>query len=199
MNQYTIKRFAGDWDQIPVIDIDTVYLDTPDTIKAWAQIAYDEKGIHVHQWTVEENYRAEEKGPLGSPCEDSCLEFFFAMDPEDPRYINMEFNPNGCLYLGFGKNGNTPGLIRMTVSADAVFAPKISREEKGWEITYCVPYSFITMFFPKFKAEPGTVIHANVYKCADKSQPPHYMSWSPITTQQLSFHRRECFGLMRFE
>ena len=199
MKQYTIKRFSGDWSQIPVIDIDTVYLDTPDTIKAWAQIAYDDKGIRVHQWTAEENYLAVETEKLGAPCHDSCLEFFFAMDPEDPRYINIEFNANGCIYLGLGKADNNPGLVRMLVSVKEVFAPQINREEKGWEITYCVPYSFITMFYPDFKAESGKVIHANVYKCADKSQPAHYMSWSPITTQQLSFHRRECFGTMQFE
>ena len=199
MKQYTIKRFAGDWSQIPVIDIDTVYLDTPDSIKAWAQIAYDDKGILVHQWTTEENFLAEQTGALGEPCKDSCLEFFFALDPEDPRYINIEFNANGCIYLGLGKADNNPGLVRMLVSVKEVFAPEINREEKGWEITYCVPYSFITMFYPDFKAESGKVIHANVYKCADKSQPAHYMSWSPITTQQLSFHRRECFGTMQFE
>lgn len=199
MKHYTIKRFAGDWSKIPVIDIDTVYLDTPDTIHAWAQIAYDEKGILVHQWTEEENYLAVGTGALDEPCRDSCLEFFFAMDPEDPRYINIEFNANGCIYLGLGKNDNEPGLIRMLVNVNSVFAPQINREEKGWEITYCVPYDFITMFYPDFKAEPGKQIHANVYKCADRSQPAHYMSWSPITTSQLSFHRRECFGMMQFE
>lgn len=199
MKQYTIKRFAGDWSQIPVIDIDTMYLDTPDTIKAWAQIAYDDKGVLVHQWTVEENYLAVETGELGEPCKDSCLEFFFAMDPEDPRYINIEFNPNGCIFLGLGKNGNNPVLARMLVSVDEVFAPQINREDKGWEITYCVPYSFITMFFPNFKAEPGKVIHANVYKCADLSQPPHYLSWNSLNPGPLSFHRRECFGTMQFE
>ena len=86
MKTYEIKRMTegGDWSDKPIIDIDTPYLDTPDTVKAWAQIAYDDNAIFVHLWTEEYQHRAVETGPVGAPYEDCCLEFFFSPMEGDP-------------------------------------------------------------------------------------------------------------------
>ena len=55
MKTYEIKRMnvGGDWSDKPIIDIDTPYLDTPDTVRAWAQIAYDDEAILVRLWSEE--------------------------------------------------------------------------------------------------------------------------------------------------
>ena len=53
--------------------------------------------------------------------------------------------------------------------------------------------------FTVFKAYSGKKMLANCYKCADKSEPPHYMAWSPIVGEPFRFHRPECFGEMIFE
>lgn len=201
MKSYLIHKITADsdWDNLPILNIDTLYLQTPDTIKAYGQIGYTDEALHVHLWTEETNYRAVETGYVGMPCEDSCLEFFFTTDPAEPRYINLEFNSNGCAYLGIGNNAADPSLVRMVVDETIPFSPVIHRYDWGWEIYYQIPYSFVRYFFPDFQPVKGKQIHANVYKCADLSEPPHYLAWNPVPGEPLSFHRRNHFGLMQFD
>ena len=199
MRSYEIRKMTeAGWAEIPVLPIDNKYFETPEHITAQAQLAYDDTAILVHLSTVERDIRAVENGPLGSPCEDSCLEFFFCPMEGDVRYFNVEYNSNGCIYLGFGSY--IGDLIRL-IPADGVdvFEPKIVRGEGKWEITYSIPYSFIRRFFPAFGVFSGKRIRANCYKCADFSEPPHYIAWSPIVGEPFKYHRPECFGEMIFE
>ena len=198
MRTYEIKKMgAAGWDAIPTLEIDHTYFETPEHIKAHAQIAYDDEAILVHLSTEERVIRAVENGPLGSPCEDSCLEFFFCPAEGDKRYFNIEFNSNGCMYLGFGSG--IVDLVRLLPDEGwDVFTPKINRREGAWEIFYRVPYSFVRRFFPDFAVTVGKKMRANCYKCADFSEPPHYMAWSPIVGEPFKFHRPECYGEMVF-
>lgn len=199
MKMYEIHKIDGaaDWKSLPVIDIDHPYMETPASIKAYAQICYNDEELLVHLRTVEENIRAVEKGPLGCPCEDSCLEFFFCPVENDNRYFNIEFNSNGCVYLGFGTG--IPDLVRLIKEdINDILCPKINFTNDGWEIFYCIPYSFIKGFFPDFKVYEGKTIRANCYKCADFSEPPHYLSWSQVSEDPFTFHNSSCFGTMKF-
>ena len=198
MRTYTIQKMTdAGWDAIPTLDIDHRYFETPEEITASAKIAYDDEAILVHLFTKEEKIRAVENGPLGSPCEDSCLEFFFSPMEGDLRYFNIEFNSNGCMYLGMGTS--IKDLVRL-LPADGAdpFSYTIKKEAGAWEITYRVPYEFIRRFFPEFSVYPGKHMRANCYKCADLSEPPHYMAWSPIVGTPFKFHRPECYGEMIF-
>ena len=199
MRTYSIRKMTdAGWGVIPVLPIDNVYFDTPEHIRAQAQISYDDEAILVHLSTEERDYRAVEEGPLGSPCEDSCLEFFFCPMEGDKRYFNIEFNPNGCIYLGFGSG--IVDLVRLLPDEGAqIFSPTITRGENAWEITYRIPISFVRRFFSDFSIYAGKRMRANCYKCADLSEPAHYMSWSPIVGEPFKFHRPECFGEMIFE
>ena len=198
MREYLIKKVysAPDWAVIPELDIDHRYFETPDSISAKAQICYSDEAIFVRLSTVEANVRAVETGPMGMPCEDSCLEFFFCPYENDDRYFNIEFNSIGCMFLGMGSN-----IYKHTrlIPEEEPFSPEIVKREDGWEITYTVPYEFIRRFFPEFKVFSGKKMRANCYKCADLSEPPHYMAWSPIVGEPFKFHRPECFGAMIFE
>ncbi len=198
MRSYTIEKMTdAGWDKIPALEIDHRYFETPDEIKAYAKLAYDDEAILVRLFTEEKIIRAVETGPLGSPCEDSCLEFFFSPMEGDLRYFNIEFNSNGCMYLGFGTN--IKDLVRLLPGDEKdPFSYEIKKEEGAWEITYRVPYDFIRRFFPTFEVYPGKHMRANCYKCADLSQPPHYMAWSPIVGEPFKFHRPECYGDMIF-
>ena len=81
--------------------IDTHIQNESVDISATGQVCYDEEALYVRLTAKEKNIRAEGKGPLDAPCEDSCLEFFFCPMMEDNRYFNIEYNPNCCIYLGF--------------------------------------------------------------------------------------------------
>lgn len=200
MKNYTITRVSGapDWSRIPAVSMETKYLQTPDNVAAFSQICYDDEGILVHLWIDVPEIRAVETGPYGMPCEDSCLEFFFQPVAGDSRYINLEYNFNGCYYLGLGTG--LDDLLRLLPDSDAdtLFSPDIHRTETGWEIFYKIPYSFIRRLFPDFAVAAGKTIRANCYACSDLTVPHYYLSWSPVTTDPFTFHRSNCFGIMTF-
>lgn len=195
MREYTMTYAAGPipWAQIPELEINTVLWTEPAPIRAWAQICYDDGALHVRLCAEEPHIRAENTQPLEQPCEDSCLEFFFCPISGDSRYFNIEFNPNGLMYLGIGSGDHD--LIRL-MPEDQPILPEIQRTEDGWQITYSVPYELIRRFFPKF--QPKGAIRANCFKCGDLTVQPHYLSWNPVTSQTPAFHRPQDFGVMYF-
>lgn len=201
MKKYTIRRVEGVpyWSALPYIEIDNERSENPHGITARAQICYNDEELLVHLTTAEKNYIANETGVLGAPCRDSCLEFFFCPNDGDGRYFNIEFNSNGCLYLGIGSG--VKDLIRLIPdnSKANILAPSITKGYDGWEIFYRVPYEFIRRFFPDFKVWSGKKMRANCYKCADTSVPAHYIAWSWLEGEPLSFHNTKCFGTMTFE
>lgn len=197
MKTYTIPRAAApvNWDSIPALAIDTKLWGTETDISAQGQLCYDDGALHIRLSAVESHIRAEEEGPLGSPCQDSCLEFFFCPMEGDNRYFNIEFSPTGCYYLGFGSDRYD--LVRLIPEAP-VFTPDIRRTEGGWEIRYSIPFSFIRRFFPAFTAEPGKCIRANFYKCGDLTVNEHYLSWNPIAQAQPDYHLSQYFAPLYF-
>lgn len=205
MKEAIITPVSGEinWAEIPVISIDSLVKTVSTDVKAWAQICYDTESLYLHLFAVESEIRTVEEGPIGTPCCDSCLEFFFCPMEGDMRYFNLEFNPNKCLYLGIGTN--VEDLTRLIPEEEPnngtefTFRPVVNMTENGWEIFYRIPYSFIRRFFPSFAATPGKTMRANFYKCADMTSEPHYIAWNPITRQGTSvFHTPAEFGLIRF-
>lgn len=195
MKTYTAIRASlpVSWENVPTLAIDTKLWGTQTDITAQAQLCYDDTALHIRLSTVEAEIRAEEEGPLGSPCQDSCLEFFFCPMDGDSRYFNIEFSPTGAMYLGFGGGF---GLLRLIREVNP-FDPVITRTENGWEITYRIPYSFICQFFPEYEAKTGKCIRANFYKCGDRTVNKHYLTWSPITGSK-SYHQPEFFAPVYF-
>ena len=195
MKSYTITPVSEEinWSDIPALSIDIPHWGTETDIQAQARVCYDSSALHVKMEATEAYIRAEENGPLGNPCRDSCLEFFFSPIDGDMRYFNIEFSPTGCMYLGFG---GSFGLVRL-IRDENIFSPRIERTATGWEIAYSIPFSFIQQFFPEFSAEPGKNIRANFYKCGDRTVNKHYLAWSPIIDVR-GFHRPEFFAPVYF-
>ena len=200
MKQYQIKKVGReiDWSAVESLEMGCKYLDTPDQIRAFSQICYNDEGIQVHLWSENDDVRAVEVGPLGAPYEDSCLEFFFAPMEGDIRYFNIEFNSNCCLYLGLGRCMEDHTRLIHDEGAE-LLSPRASLTETGWEIFYTVPYKLIHRFFPDFEIKKGKTVRANCFKCADLTTPPNYLSWSPVDPVPFSFHKPEYFGVMEFD
>ena len=198
MREYTITRCGGqpDWSKVPALQIDNWMNTEPMPISAQAQVCYDDNALHVRLSAVEANIRAELTGLLDEICEDSCLEFFFCPMAGDKRYFNIECNPNGCLFLGFGPNVDE--LVRLIPENPAI-VPNARRIEGGWETVYSIPYKFIRMFFPDFSPASGYTTRANFYKCGDKTATPHYLTWNPVPIRRCAFHNPDAFGIVRFE
>lgn len=201
MKEYTLSYITGspDWETLPVLNIDTPYLETKDNVAAFGQIAYSDDAFWVHLWAEVPEVRAVENGPLGMPCEDSCLEFFFQPVSGDPRYINLEFNINKCFYLGFGTGIHD--LIRLVPEENMleVLKPETKVTEKGWEIFYQIPYAVIRRIFPSFAPAAGESFRANCFACSDLTVPHYYLSWNSVSTDNFTFHQSDCFGVMKYE
>ena len=199
MKEYTITKKAENfsWDQVPKLTICEPLEQVEVTIQAWAQICYDEEALHVRLSSDEIDIRAELSGPLDEVCSDSCLEFFFSPVEGDRRYFNIESNLNAAIYLGIGSNAHN--LVRLFPEEPSI-KPCAKKTEEGWEVSYCIPYEFIRRFFPEFKVYSGKEIRANCFKCADMTEPPHYLTWNPHPLlEYASFHNPDAFGLMKFE
>ena len=200
MRQYTIKKVSGapDWSRIPALDVDNYQWCQPLDIKMKAQICYDETGLHIHLQAWEKDIRAELTEPMSMVCEDSCMEFFFRPQEGDIRYFNLEINPNGQMYIGFGPN--LPQLVRLVLQEeDTLLQKKCNYTEDGWEAFYTFPVSVIRVFYPGYELKSGRKLYANSYKCGDETVNPHYISWNYIDLLDPSFHQPEHFGLMVLE
>ena len=198
MRTYTILPKTNNWNDIPVAPIDT-RLWTPEIdISATAQVCYDENALYIRLAAKESDIRAEENGPLGTPCQDSCLEFFFSPVADDPRYFNFEFNSIKCMHVGFGTCRHDSSRLLPPKPDDLFKATPIVTED-GWEITYQIPFSFIRLYVTDFVAAPGKKMRANFYKCGDFTVQEHYFSWNPVDNPTPDFHRPEYFGELIFD
>lgn len=126
------------------------------------------------------------------------MEFFFRPVAEEMRYFNLEINPNGQMYIGFGPSGRE--LVRLVPGKeDTLLEKKCNYTQDGWEVFYKIPVSFIRVFFPGYELKSGMIIYANSYKCGDKTVKPHYISWNFVDVPKPSFHQPAHFGQMTLE
>lgn len=168
----------------------------PCDITARAALLLCGSRLYVCMEAKEQHIRAEENSPLSSVCCDSCLEFFLAPDPADKRYLNLEWNLNGSLYLGFGAERET--RIRQIMEDPRDYFRFTSyRLPDGWRIEYSIPEKLIRTYFPDFRF--GGAMAGNLYKCGDLTQTPHYLAWMPLTSDHPDFHRRQDFGELTVE
>ncbi len=199
MKQYNIAPISGkpDWSRAEKMPMQYSYVtDRPD-VTAWGQLLYDSEALWVHLTLEAPEIRSEERGVLGMPCVDSCLEFFFSPMEGDRRYMNIESNLDGCLFLGLGTN--IKDLTRLLVDdIHELFSFESTRTEKGFCITYAISYAFIRRYFPEFSIFPGKTMRANCYTCAELTEKQHFKSWSEVAGEPFTFHRTDSFGLLRF-
>ena len=139
-----------------------------------------------------------ETGPQACTCNDSCMEFFFS-PTERSDYFNIELNPNCAVWIGIGTGVNISDLIRLQISKfTEKFKTNVEFTEKGWVLTYKVPFAFIKRFFNDFEAKEGKTIRGNLYKCGDRTVKPHWMTWNYVDIDHPAFHCPEFFGELTF-
>ena len=195
--QLLIRRGDGrSWDGLGPVRLELTGWLPACPVEAWARACHDGKTLYLLLEAAEAPIRATLTGKLEQVCEDSCLEFFFAPVAGDERYFNFEWNPLGTLYLGFG--GKREQRVRQIVKdPQTLFAPRPFQREGGWGISFRIPAEFISRYFPGYTfSSPG---EGNFYKCGDQTECPHYLAWSPLDCEKPDYHRREDFGILRFE
>lgn len=194
---YRIQKTAGrpDWSGIEQAPIDQCLWRPCGQIRAYAQLAYDDSRLYVHLHAEEKQIRAENSGLLDQPCQDSCLELFLSAAVQDARYLNIELNPNLCLYFGFGTGREDRMRLLLPDGAGSLHA-ECARTADGWDVTYELPFKLLRLFFPEFA--PSGTIRGNFYKCGDLTAQEHYLAWNRVDAECPDFHRPEYFGTMSF-
>lgn len=200
MKSYTMKKVQGipNWSEHAVLPMDTLLWTDFTDVTAQAQVCYDNENFYLRLEAVEPHIRMENKDTdlLAEVCEDSCLEFFLQPTARE-AYFNLEINPNGAIYFGYGRN--LPTLVRLIVeNVQELLDIKVEFTQDGWVLTYRVPFAFIRQFFPEFNPTKGGKIRANFYKCGDETVKAHYLAWNPVPVEPCTFHIPEGFGCLIF-
>lgn len=165
-------------------------------------ISYSDNEILLKYWVREQYFRAEKTVTNDMVCEDSCVEFFVSPE-EDGIYYNIEFNAIGTCLMGSGTGRSDskradPEIIsrirRLTSAGNKPIAEKKGNVE--WTITVAIP--FAVFFRHNVKDLKGKSFRANFYKCGDKLEVPHYVTWNKIGTERPDYHRPEYFGVLKF-
>ena len=165
--------------------------------------AHTGDAILLHFQVTEASVRAVALADDGRVWEDACVEFFLSPEGND-FYYNFECNCATKLLL----HGGPAGGERPTASEEVLKSVKrwssLGTEpfeervgECTWEVALVIPASAI--FRHEIETFNGKTMRANFYKCGDKLQTPHYLSWGPIELPKPKFHCPEFFGELVFE
>jgi hypothetical protein len=179
----------------------------------WAEFPYQPEvkfraahtgdAILLHYQVTEASVRAVALADDGRVWEDACVEFFLSPEGND-FYYNFECNCVTKLLL----HGGPAGGERPTASEEVLKSVKrwssLGTEpfeervgECTWEVALVIPASAI--FRHEIETFNGKTMRANFYKCGDKLQTPHFLSWAPIELPKPKFHCPEFFGELVFE
>lgn len=200
---------GGFWNQVRPLDIARFMGQKPEHLpRTQAKIAYDDGALYVI-FRVEDRYvRAVAQKNQDMVCRDSCVEFFFTPGEDSSvGYFNLEVNCGGTLLL---YHQTSRACIGQTVIAEVDCnriemhhtLPKIVDPEIAdptlWTVAYALPLDMIQTYAPMVKPAPGVVWRANLYKCADQTSHPHWLTWSLVDLPKPDFHRPEFFGTLAF-
>jgi hypothetical protein len=176
--------------------------------KVQAKAAYDDHYLYLI-WKVEDKYvLAKRTKHQQDVYRDSCVEFFFTPggDPEKQGYYNLETSCTGVKLFGVhiaGSKGEkfTAEDLARVVTANSLKGP-IDPEittPMTWTPEYKIPLSLLEKFAKIERPKPGVTWRGNCYKCADDTSHPHWLTWSPVTHAEPSFHLPNYFGRLVFE
>lgn len=134
--------------------------------------------------------------------EDSCVEFFIALK-DDPAYYNFEFNAIGTVLGAYGSNRFRRKPVPAALLEHIQTLPSLGtspvpdlRGSVSWDLDIVLP---VRLFHHHRVLDiAGMRTRGNIYKCGDKLDQPHYLSWQPVGTKEADFHRPDFFGELEF-
>ena len=176
---------------------------TIEGVEAAFSIRHDGNSIHLFYQVTESHVRAINTAFNGPVWEDSCVEFFFSPNTERKDYYNFEFNAIGTMLGGYGPDRNQRERLPESVLKQVETFPSLGREpiegihgETTWSLQVRIPLN--TLVFSKIENLSGLDAHANFYKCGDKLDQPHFLSWKPVLNPTPDFHTTRYFGQLSF-
>ena len=158
------------------------------------RIAHSDDALAILFEVEEEHVRAVSLESNGPVWEDSCVEFF-VKSPAGEGYFNFEVNCIGTMLAAKRLsrteatlfNAEQMGKIRCFGSLAKAPIDSRGAGQKWWMVEV-IPFSLLGL-----KSAPKS-LRCNFYKCGDKCDRPHFLSWSPIDKPEPNFHCPEFFG-----
>ena len=166
----------------------------PYTPKVNVRIAHSDDALVVMFEVEEEHLRGVAMSATENVWEDSCVEFFVE-SPVGDGYYNFEVNCIGTLLAAHRQTRTDAQMFSDEEMAQIrhfgslAKAPIDSRGEgQKWWMVEVIPFSLLGL-----QKAPKS-LRCNFYKCGDKCDQPHFLSWSPIDKPEPNFHCPEFFG-----
>lgn len=166
-------------------------------------IAYNDNELFLKYYVREKYIAAEKTNNNDMVCEDSCVEFFVSPPGKD-YYFNFEFNCIGTCLLGKGYSRINnkvvnPELInrirRLSSLGNKPFGSK--KGDFVWTMIIAIPLDlFLGSDINDLKNKR---FKANFYKCGDKLEEIHYLTWNKVNTKNPDYHQPEFFGDLVFD
>lgn len=173
----------------------------PETPKVSFKAFHDGEYLYIRFDVVETSSIALATDDNGRVWEDSCVEFFIAVD--DNGYYNFETNCIGTLLIGYRdteKNvTHASREILQSVERITSVGHHTFPETAGigpWSLTLRIPPR--ALFMHDIKSWNGMKAKVNFYKCADGLKHPHYLSWAPVESPSPNFHLPQFFRSVVF-
>lgn len=197
------------WEKIKPLTINKYMGDKPEhQPKVQAKLAWDDNALYVI-FHVEDRYvRAVAKEYQGHICNDSCVEFFFTPGSNiGLSYFNIEINCGGTMLFWWQQEGKKAipvaaedgERIEIGHILPKIVDPEI-KEPTTWVLEYRLPFDVVKKYCPDAtKPSQGAIWKANLYKCADATSHPHWLTWSFVDSPRPAFHVPKYFGTLKFE
>ena len=158
------------------------------------RIAHNGSAVLVRFDVEEVHTKAVCTNTNGPVWEDSCVEFF-VKNPAGEGYFNFEVNCIGTALAAFRRSRTDADHFdaeRMACVRRFGSLPHVKIDSRGegqrWWMVEVIPFALLGL-----ECAPKQ-IEANFYKCGDKCDRPHFLSWSPIDKPEPNFHCPEFFG-----
>ncbi len=158
------------------------------------RIAHSDDAIAVMFEVEEEHLRGVATSAEQKVWEDSCVEFFVE-SPSHDGYFNFEINCIGTLYAAHRTSRTeahpftSEQMAQIRRFGSLSSAPIDSRGAgQKWWMVEVIPFSLLGL-----KSAPA-MLRCNFYKCGDKCDRPHFLSWAPIDMPEPNFHCPQFFG-----
>ena len=158
------------------------------------RIAHSDDALVVMFDVEEHHLRGVAMGDNESVWEDSCVEFFVE-NPAGEGYFNFEVNCIGTMLAASRVSRNdamyfgAEQMSQIRCYGSLEHAPiDLRGEGQKWWMVEVIPFSLLGL-----EKAPKS-LRCNFYKCGDKCDKPHFLSWSPIGKPEPNFHCPEFFG-----
>ncbi len=170
------------------------------------KIQYDDRFLYVFYEVKDQYIRGFFKKDQTGVCSDSCVEIFLRPGGKKGNfYFNFELNCIGTLLLAQVKI-LPENRVKFFMLPEAELK-KIRRRTSltkvdgeittplTWYATLQIPWELLEKYSAFPRPRKGDIWTGNIYKCADWSSHPHWITWKKTPT----FHAPQAFGEILFD